>query len=1265
MVEESENSGPLLVIRTLGHLEILLNGQEIEGMALRKARALFVYLLLNPGKQDRGRLAGLLWGDSAEARARHNLRHTLWHLRRALPPGLLAEDRLTVELRSDRIHVDALVFEKEIQRVNRRRSEEGLSDHVLHLQEALALYRGEFLADMDIGDCPDFTIWKTGYATTLHEEALTALSRLTEHFLQRGAYRQALAYARRQVEMEPWWEEGHRLLMTLLALDGQRGAALAQYETCRRRLAEEVGVEPMAETTALYHRLLHWKRADWVAPGPQALQLPFLGRGEERARLAAWWEVARRGSGRLSLIEGEAGIGKTRLTEEMIRYAEVQGATVLRGRCYEFGGDIPYQPIADAARSSLRTLSGDRIRLSPVWLAEMARLTPELYDLYPHLPAARNESGPAARQRLFEAVARFLRALTRPSNVGFSVPLILFLDDLHWADTSTLDLLHYLVRGLSDAPVWVVGTYRPEEVAPGHLLTRLRQGLSRDRLVDHLVLSSLSAGTVSEIARSLVGDEAAESLGDFLYRESEGNPFFLVETVYSLQEQGALGGAERRWRKSLAVRAIPHSVRDVILQRVGRLSLPARRLLTLAAVIGRRFDSALLQNAARQDAAHVSASLMEWTARHLVRPEADASQSYDFHHDKIRAVVYEAATEVERQGLHRRVGEALERSRGESDEERVGLLAYHWARAGEPDRAISYLLQAGDRARLLYAQEEAVSYYRQALDFLQATGEQEAAARTLMKLGLTYHNAFDFSHARAAYDEAFVLWQKAATRPEGPVSLPPARPLRVRWLEPSNLDPAFAPDSHTDCLVSHLFSGLVELSPEMNAIPDIARSWEVSDGGRVFVFHLRDDARWSDGVPVTAGDFEFAWKRALNPATGSPVAPFLYDLEGARAFHRGHGCAEEVGVRAVDDRTLRVKLERPVGHFLQLLTLVPWYPVPRHVVEREGNAWAERKGIVVNGAFRMEAWRRGESMELVRNPAYHGRFTGNLRRVTLLPMHAWADRLRMYRDDRLDVLGVAYLAAEEREELRQRYASEYIARPRLETHFLAFDVTRPPFDDVRVRRAFALATDRETLADRVLLGYAAPAMGGLTPPGMPGHASGIALPFRPGEARRLLAEAGYPDGQGFPVIEVLAYDAVASRNEFLRAQWRRALGVEVRVTTAGWADFLEQLGGSYHLVNLGWLADYPDPDSFLRVSRERVWSGWQHEEFDRLVQEARALTDPAERMLRYRRAEVILAREAPVLPLIYERDHLLVKPWVRAYPMSAIKPAFWKDAVLA
>ncbi|MFC2036553.1 ABC transporter substrate-binding protein [Chloroflexota bacterium] len=251
-----------------------------------------------------------------------------------------------------------------------------------------------------------------------------------------------------------------------------------------------------------------------------------------------------------------------------------------------------------------------------------------------------------------------------------------------------------------------------------------------------------------------------------------------------------------------------------------------------------------------------------------------------------------------------------------------------------------------------------------------------------MKLGLTYHNAFDFRAARQAYQEGFVLWRRVADRQPESADLPPAQVLRITMLEPASLNPGVAMDHPAAVFHDHLFSGLVEVSPDMSVVPDVARSWEVLDGGRKYVLHLRHDVVWSDGVPVTAEDFEYAWKRVLDPARQWRAANQLYDIRGARAYHRGDLTGlDQLGVRALDDFTLVVELEGPANYFPYLLAFSPMFPVPLHVVPAHGAASTELDHFVTNGPFRLAGWERGESMVLERSPTYHGRFTGNVQRV--------------------------------------------------------------------------------------------------------------------------------------------------------------------------------------------------------------------------------------------------------------------------------------------
>jgi oligopeptide transport system substrate-binding protein len=428
--------------------------------------------------------------------------------------------------------------------------------------------------------------------------------------------------------------------------------------------------------------------------------------------------------------------------------------------------------------------------------------------------------------------------------------------------------------------------------------------------------------------------------------------------------------------------------------------------------------------------------------------------------------------------------------------------------------------------------------------------------------------------------------------------------------------------------------------------------------------------RWSDGTRLTAEDVEYAWKRVLDPVTGSPNAGLLHDIMGARAFERGAGCEQELpGVRVLDAFTLEVELEEPTGYFLHLLANHATFPVPRHAVERYGGAWAEPDNVVTNGPFKLGAWHRGKSIQLVRNPTYYGQFSGNVQQVNLalLPGDPRPAALEMYEADQLDVTPLP--DPPEGDLARRRHAGEYISLPQLRTTCVGFDTNRSPFDDRRVRQAFVLAVDREWLADVDLGGYVFPATGGFVPPGMPGHAPGIGLPFDPERARQLLAEAGYPDGRSFPVVHAMTA-GLQSDEEIeaiqLAAMWRDNLGVEIEwkvVETGEWVDRANR--EPPHMFRTGWVADYPDPDNVLRVGLQRLQPDWRNPTYDGLVEQARHATVPGERIKLYQQADEILVEEVPLMPICYFWLHVLVKPWVSRFPISGSRYiGYWKDVII-
>jgi oligopeptide transport system substrate-binding protein len=1212
----------------LGPLDIRYDDQPLPKPPTLKSQSLLAYLILHrQWSQPRDRLAGLFWGDRPERKARRSLTTALWHIRRCLPQDYILSDPHTVQFDPQaELWLDVDEFESLVPH-----------DDMARLQSAVALYRGHFLDGF-------YDDWIINERYRLEAGFCEALARLMVGQEMRGEHEAALSTALRLLDHDPLREDAHRLAMRAYCRLGQRNAALERYRRCREIVREELGAEPMAETTELYQAILEGRLAVGRAPEVVPVEIPavapsvplgrspldamtpsqLVGREEELGFLHQCWQGAEAGQGGLVLISGEAGVGKTRLVEEVAHRLRWRGVRVLWGRCYKFERVLPYQPVAEALRAILPILTPAELADFPAWiLGELARLVPEVLEKQPELEVTPTIRSDQERARLFDGIARFLTSLS--SHGAF----LIVLEDLHWATESTLQLVHYLARHLVGHPALMMGTFRPEAIGQKHPLWILQQQLGREGLAKPLHLARLSPEAVEAMVVEMSGAGGAVLLlAGRLYQETEGNPFFLMEIVKALFETGVVHLEGGTWggdfdRISEGELPLPTGVSEAIQARVRGLNEDAQEALRLTAVLGREFDFDLLNTVwGRGEGATLEA--LDDLLRHRLIDEGSGAlgRDYAFTHHKIQEVVYAAMPRRHRGHAHARVGAAMERLCGTAEREALASeLAFHFEQGQQLDKALiekatSYLLQAGNRARGLYACQEAIDYYQRALVLLKEQRSHEQAARTLMKLGLTYHAAFDFRQARQAYEEGFALWQRAGEME--PAVLPPAlHALRLDLFPPpTTLDPTMAQDIFSTAVIDQLFSGLLEHSPEMEVIPNVAQSWEVSEGGRKYTFHLQDNVRWSDGAPVTAGDFEYAWKRVLDPATGSTVASLLYDVKGAGAFHRGGGGRGDVRVRALDEVTLVMELEGPTGYFPHLLAHNATYPVPRHVVEAHGETWTEMGNIVTNGPFRLEAWQRSESLVLIRNPKYHGRFRGNVQRVEL-SLHADPSvRLDMYEANGLDILDMMFFPPAELDDASQRHAGEYVPGPRLWTPYVGFDVSRPPFDDVRVRRAFAFATDRETLVDVALRGHDSPATGGFIPPGMPGHSAGIGLPYDPEQARQLLAEAGYPGGRGFPPADLLARRSDESQSEYLQAQWRENLGVEIEITweTMEYEMFFGRLRREPpSMFLLGWIADYPDPDSFLRISTFLHWTRWQNETYDRLVEEARRIMDQGER----------------------------------------------------
>ncbi len=1256
--KRDERQARMLRIHLLGPPRVTWNGDELR-IPRRQARALLYRLAAQSEPLPRGHLSFLFWPDTPDATARTNLSRLLNLLRNALPDLHLVESLAgRIGLASGRVWVDVRAWDE-----TAASSLETMS--AAELRRLTELYGGPFLGGFSLPGRPEFENWVTRERERRERLYLEALSALVEREAAQGEYDQAILHARRYLEVDDLSEEMHRRLIRLYAATGDRKAASRQFERCVAVLERELGVSPLPETRAVYEAAMAGvvaspsptERPPWtVLP---SLDAPFVGREEALSRLQRASLLARAGRGQAVLISGEPGIGKTRLLQEFAAQAPPDTLLLTAGG-HEAEKGLPYWPLAEALRPLSRALSQGMAKVAPFVLAEVARLLPELRSLLPKLPPVQEEPG-QERARLLRAFSELLLHLASDRPL-----LLLCLDDLQWVDEATLSWLGYLGRRLRDARVLVVGAYRRGDA---DAVEGLRREWRRLGILDEMCLSGLREPEVVHLAQHLAGGHPdVETLGQRLHRETGGNPFFILEVLRALAESGAFSPdapVSAPILSEMEELPIPDSVSQVLQVRLRRLTPRDRQVLEAGAVLGQRAGPeplVLTSGRSEEEVVEALGALVE----HRLLLEHDGT--YEFAHDLIRTAVCRGLSHGRRRLLHRRAARALEALHSDD----VVALARHFEMAGDFRKAVFYLLQAGDRARSLYAYREAVRHYERALELQAGQGDEEAAARTWMRLGLTYHIAFDFEKARQAHERGFDLWQKAMARQPTDLHPPAPHPLRVDWPNLMTLDPALAADGNSGGVIDQLFSGLVEWSPTMNVVPDVAHSWEVLDEGRRYVFHLREDRVWGDGRPVTADDFVYAWRRALHPKRKAPSADLLFAIEGARAYHAGElDDPGRVGVRALDERTLLVELDEPCSYFLHILAHMVARPLPREVVEAHGDEWTKPGVLVTNGPFRLRAWEPGQKVVLERSLDYHGRTIGNVDRVELylrVTPEAKAAKLRMYEEDRLDVLGLRWgIPLPRLLQILREHGGEYTAAPGLFVRYLGFDVTRPPFDDARVRRSFAHAMDRVALVNGVMGGLSNPALGGFVPPGMPGHSPDIGLSHVPRRARSLLDDVGYPSGTGFPQVELQVIPGAEAVGSYLADRWQRILGVDVEPRPTPWAEYMARLDSAQrpHMFLGAWVADYPDPDSFLRASNFQRLTGWRHREFEALVEKARRIQDQDERMRMYRRADGILMEESPLIPLTYARRNLLLKPWVRTFPVSPIGWWFWKDVILA
>lgn len=705
----------MLRFHLLGQFRILDALQPLKFAAPPKALPLLAYLLLHSDQPvARETLAFTLWPDDTEANARANLRRHLHHLARALPPP--REDAPWLVLDTDTAQwnpgADYWADAVEFQRLSARA--DGLPD-------AVALYSGDLLENV----YDDWLFYPREQLRTLF------VTDLQELILRRRAdrdYVRALEYGCRLLAHEPLREDTVRQLMSLRYETGDRAGALCEYQQFARRLRHELAAEPMPETTALYESIVRNARlpteipAIPVAAAAQAtrISLPFAGRLSEMEQLRSAWNHAANKQGGMVLISGEAGIGKTRLVSELALVVESQGGRVLWGNAV--AESAPYQAIISALRSALPLVAS--LEIEPLWLAAVSALLPELRVRLPKLPPLMPLDPQRERSRLFESLDRCLEALAQPR------PVLLLLDDLHWAGAVTLAWLEYLAAGLSRLPVLVVGTYREEEAAGDHPLHAMRRRLERAGLASHLAVGRLDVESVQQLAERVCADMPpalrTEILGQALWTASEGNPFFIHELIRDWIELG----------RPIAETRAPSSVPATLAARLARLSPSTRTLGEIASVVGVSFDTDMVRRAAGWSEAQTLEALNELLDHQLVR-EAGGRNRFDlaFTHHLIQSALYAGIPEQARMRRHRRVAHVMEQIPALQGDELAGEIARHWDQGGDKGHAVEQYLRAASHALSMYAETEAFTHIQRALDL----GARPPTHMALLKLRETVY----------------------------------------------------------------------------------------------------------------------------------------------------------------------------------------------------------------------------------------------------------------------------------------------------------------------------------------------------------------------------------------------------------------------------------------------------------------------------------------------------------------------------------------------
>ena len=744
--------------RILGPLEVLDEGRSL-ALAGSKPRALLALLLLHANETlTTDRLIDELWGERAPAGAAKTLQMHISRLRKALAGSdgsgraspIVTRER-GYELALDPEQLDSHRFERLLARGRAELAGDRADSAVRAFEEALALWRGDPLADLA------YEPFALPEIARLDDLRIATLEQLIEAKLALGGHAEVVEQLEVLIGEHPYRERLRAQLMLALYRCDRQADALQAYQDARRTLVEELGIEPgerlreLEQAVLAQDPALAWPtvKAVEVAPVPDAgPRRAFVGRAGELAELVAGLDGALAGHGRLILLAGEPGIGKSRLAEALLEHARARGAAVLVGRCWEAGGAPAYWPWIQALRVYIGDTGSEQLRGQlGAGAADLVQLLPELRERFPELPEPAPLEGEGARFRLFEAVRSFL------VSAADARPLVVVLDDVHAADEPSLLLLQFVARGLDASRLLVVGAYRDVDPTLRDALTAALAELVREAHTTHLALTGLTPASVAEYVELTTGIEPAPGLVDAIHAETEGNPLFVAEVVHLLAAEGRVEEADAPMR-------IPPGVRAVIGRRVARLSARCQALLLSASVIGREFGLNALAALSELEPDELMDVLNEAMAERVLDDVPGAPGRARFGHALIRDTLYDGLTAARRMQLHREAGEALEAVYSSDPEPHLAELAQHFVAAaplGVADKAIEYARRAGDRAAIQLAFEEAARQYAIALTLAD---DQLERCELLLALGDAHARAGNSAASKQAFREAAELAER-------------------------------------------------------------------------------------------------------------------------------------------------------------------------------------------------------------------------------------------------------------------------------------------------------------------------------------------------------------------------------------------------------------------------------------------------------------------------------------------------------------------------